>query len=361
MLFRFPRLTFFARALGVLSMALVGSSLWAAEPLEDPKKLCAYFESLGMKAQMHWNKAANGNIWYCQYADEFSSRTTHVRGAQAYIDADEKTVGVGLSIQAIGSNLVRVEVAEKLTDFVQSLYSAHGKPLPAQLPAALKSKTATVVRDGKVDISNSEESLWVSQNVVGLTMKMPATAAQIARLKTEVNPYDTAAMRAMKKQLEGRCDAAIASSGKVMGKASSRQVTLLSASRFLVQQADKGGEFSCQVCDEDDPKINCGSMGVLLSYTPKGGTPMNLPAELDRKCIFNLQRNLMDDDAGSFIDHEIVRNITTQRQETDTRIVYTHSYEGSTYRCVIRKSDFSYSLDEQQGAQWVPIAAGVMW
>lgn len=347
--------------LTALLLACSGSVV-GADFLDDPKSLCGYFESLGMKAQFQWGPAPGGGTYFCQYADEFSGQSTHVRAGQVYVDPAKKTVGLGLSIQSLGANLVRAEAADVLAGYVERFYSAQKRPLPAGLSDMLTTKASATLSDGALTISNTDAKLWESHHVVGASWQRPATAAQLAGVQSSVSAEEKATAAGTQKRLEARCAAAVAASGQGADPATlTRKVTPLSASRILVELSDAKGSYVCQVCDEMDPKVQCGTMGVMLSFRGADGSNVNLPAEIQQKCEYYLQKEMMDGDSGVFIDQAIVRRIRTREVPNDKRYVYEHELDGDSYRCVVRKSDLSFSLEHREAdGTWRGMVGGIM-
>jgi hypothetical protein len=165
--------------------------------------------------------------------------------------------------------------------------------------------------------------------------------------------------------LHNRCTVAIGESGQGADVKALKQTMSvpLGDSGFLFQFTDKaGGVFSCQVCDDDNPALHsCGSMGLDLSYRPKDGEMQRLPAELDRKCTFYLQKEKKSRKSSEFIDHAIAKRIHLVPEHTDSRWVFNMELDGAPYRCVIRKSDGSFKVDEKRGDEWRPIANGILF
>jgi len=164
--------------------------------------------------------------------------------------------------------------------------------------------------------------------------------------------------------LHQRCVTAIAASGQPANVKALKQTTIaLGESGFLFQFADKdGGTFSCQICDDGNPSVHaCGSIGLELSYRPKDGEMQKLPAELDRKCTYFLQKEMKPRGEALFIDHAIVGRIHLTADHTDTRWVYNMELDGNPYRCVIRKSDGTFRVESKRGEDWRPIANGVLF
>ena len=164
--------------------------------------------------------------------------------------------------------------------------------------------------------------------------------------------------------LHARCVAAIDASGQPVDRTSLHETTIpMAESGFIFQFADTaGGTFSCQICDDGNPAVHaCGSIGLELSYRPKDGEMKRLPAELDKKCVYFLQKEMKPHEEALFIDHDIVKRIQVTADHTDTRWVYKMELDGNPYRCVIRKSDGNFRVERQKGDDWRPIAAGILF
>jgi len=178
-------------------------------------------------------------------------------------------------------------------------------------------------------------------------------------------PATTFAAGATQATLRQRCLVAIPASGEAADVKSLKQTLAvpLGDSGFLFQFADRNaGTFSCQICDDANPANHaCASIGLELSYRPKDGEMRRLPAELDRKCTYFLQKESRAPGATPFIDHDMVKRIHVSGDHTDSRWVYNMQLDGKDFRCVIRKSDGSFRVEKQQGDDWKPIANGVLW
>lgn len=166
--------------------------------------------------------------------------------------------------------------------------------------------------------------------------------------------------------LHDRCTAAIAASGQPADPATLKQTVIpLGEQGFIFQFEDAAqGTFSCQACDDGNPAVQaCASIGVELSYRPKDGEMKRLPAEIDRKCTYFLQKEIAQRSGGGtpFVNHDIVRRIHLDAAHTDTRWVYKMELDGDAYRCVVRKNDGNFRLEKHNGADWRPIAAGVLF
>jgi hypothetical protein len=334
----------------------------AADFLADPPALCRFLAVSGMKAQLEWSQPKPGGPYGCQYSDQFSGRTPIVRGGSASVDPTSGEVSLSLVIQALG-DVTHLEAVGAFKPVLAAFYEAQGQSAPDAVLAVVGSKTGEKRRlpNGTVEATSIE--MWEEQRVLGLSFTGKASAATLAAVRRGPTAQERAATATVKKALGERCLAAIADSGQAAARASLKEsATQLSASRYQFQYADPaGGSFSCQVCDEADPKVNCGVMGAMLSYAPKGGEAKALPAELDRKCVFHLQHELMADDSGVFIDQALVARIRVTPAHTDTRWVYRMDLDGKEYRCVIRKSDSSFTVEQHAGRDWHGLVSGIMF
>ena len=129
----------------------------------------------------------------------------------------------------------------------------------------------------------------------------------------------------------------------------------------MMELSDATGSFVCQACDDMDPKVQCGTMGVMLSFRGVDGSHLKLPAEIRQKCEYFLQEETMSGHAGVFIDQAIVRRIRTREVPNDKRYVYEHELDGASYRCVVRKSDLTFSLERRQAdGTWRGMIGGFM-
>ena len=129
---------------------------------------------------------------------------------------------------------------------------------------------------------------------------------------------------------------------------------------FQFTAAD-GGVFSCQFCDDHDPAAACPTMGIDLAYRAAGGELVRLPAELERKCLYDLQQELGTVDERLTIKYDLLERVKTTPSHTDTRFVYAMALDGNDYRCVIRKSDGSYRVEQREGEKWRALAAGTFF
>ena len=347
-------------------MALVASA-WAgtagaADFIADPKAMCAFLAGSGMKAQLEWSRPQADGPYFCKYAEQFSGRTATVRGGSAAVDPSTGEVTLTLVIQAFGGQ-VRVEAAEPLRVLVADFYRAQGQSVPEAVAAIIGSKTAEERKLPAYTAASTAAELWEEQRALGMTFTGRASAATLTAVGRGPSQQEKAATEAVKKALGERCLKAIAESSPASSPAPRPgKATQLSASRYLFEYTDAaGGTYSCQACDEADRKVNCAMLGVLLTHAPKGGSPQSLPAELDRKCVFYLQHELMEGDSGVFIDHARVERTRVTPAHTDARWVYQMVLDGQEYRCVIRKSDWTFRLEGRAGQEWRGLTAGRMF
>jgi len=169
----------------------------------------------------------------------------------------------------------------------------------------------------------------------------------------------------MQDTLHDRCVAAIAASGKNADpKALKVQVTPTGTTGFFFQFEDAaGGTFFCQICDDENPAAldSCGSIGLRLSYRPKDGDGSDLPAELEKKCAYFLQKEVNPRKDPHSTDLAMIKRVHITPDHTDKRWVYQMELDGKPYRCVIRKSDGDFSVDRKNGEDWRPIAGGKLF
>ena len=184
----------------------------------------------------------------------------------------------------------------------------------------------------------------------------PAGASPpVAEPKPRTATGGKAAMRA-------RCLAAVAESGKPSAaKPAAENAYDAGPGNYLFEfKQPEGGSFFCQICD--DSATECLNLGLELSFRPAQGEQERLPAELDRKCVYFLQKEVTKKHRGTMkIDQEIVDRVQVTATHTDARFVYRMALDKAEYRCVIRKSDGNFLVERQQGSEWRPIAAGLMF
>ena len=193
-------------------------------------------------------------------------------------------------------------------------------------------------------LSMRNRTLWLAVAVAGVAIAGPAGAAG-------------------QQALRDRCTAAIDASGHAPPAKGLQETAIpLGEQGFLFQfSAADGGTYSCQVCDDDNPAAPCGSMGLQLSFRPADGELVQLPAELERKCKYFLQKEVKPRSDTRYIDHAMAARIQSTGTTTESRIAYAMQLDGGSYRCVIRRSDGSFRVERQEGEDWRPIAAGVLW
>lgn len=166
-----------------------------------------------------------------------------------------------------------------------------------------------------------------------------------------------------KAALRARCIQAIDSSGARVGGGKLTESAIdLAESGFLFQfEEPGGGTFFCQICDDTNPKVECGSVGLTLNYRPSGGDSKTLPAELDRKCAWHLHREVGDRAGLHKIQHALIARIDVAPAHTDTRWVFNMALDGESYRCVVRRSDGSFRVEHQRGDDWRALAGGIFF
>ena len=165
----------------------------------------------------------------------------------------------------------------------------------------------------------------------------------------------------VKQVLRDRCLAAITAHDPAV-KASTLKETIGMESGgghylFELKQAD-GARYVCQVCDDTNPKADCGTIGLRLAYQPAGGETRDLPAELDRKCAYFLQKEVTKSPA---VNHAVVRRIRITPDHTDRNWLYMMVLDEKDYRCVVRKSDGNFRVEAKTGDTWRPIATGILF
>jgi hypothetical protein len=101
---------------------------------------------------------------------------------------------------------------------------------------------------------------------------------------------------------------------------------------------------------------------LTLNHRPAQGEARALPAELDRKCVYFLQKEVSrKGHTGLAIDKEMVARVQVTPEHTDSRYVFHMNLDGGEYRCVVRKSDGDFRVERHQGNDWKGLAAGVMF
>lgn len=126
---------------------------------------------------------------------------------------------------------------------------------------------------------------------------------------------------------------------------------------FELKQAD-GARFVCQVCDEANPTVDCGMTGLRLAYQPAGGETRDVPAELDRKCAYFLQKEVTRSPA---VNRAVIQRIRIVPDHTDKSWLYMMNLDEKEYRCVVRRSDGNFRVEARNGDTWRPIATGILF
>jgi hypothetical protein len=163
-----------------------------------------------------------------------------------------------------------------------------------------------------------------------------------------------------KQKLRERCLSAIEQS-EVPVKRNALKESLINVTdgHYLFQfNHSDGGVFFCDICDESEG--HCETMGLELSYRPANGENKRLPAELDRKCIYFLQKELSG--GHPEVNHDLVERIgDATPHHTETRWVYEMKLDDNEYRCVIRKTDNNFRVEQKEGDEWRALAAGTLF
>ena len=160
---------------------------------------------------------------------------------------------------------------------------------------------------------------------------------------------------ALEEKLRARCLTAIDESGVAPEQGGLDETLVVPAGEggYLFQWELAGrGTLSCQLCDADNRDYNCASLGLQLSFKPTDADLRDLPAELDRKCVDVLQKDVGDPGPDRWIDHDVVQRIGVEAGHTETRWVYRMTLDGEEYRCVIRKSDGRWRVERRDGEEW---------
>jgi hypothetical protein len=165
----------------------------------------------------------------------------------------------------------------------------------------------------------------------------------------------------VKQVLRERCFAAIAANDPAVKPSTLKETIGMESGGghylFELKQAD-GARFVCQICDEANPAVDCGMLGLRLAHQPAGGETRDLPAELDRKCAYFLQKEVTRSPA---VNRAMVQRIRITPDHTDRSWLYMMNLDEKEYRCVVRKSDGNFRVEAKQGDTWRPIAAGVLF
>ena len=171
-----------------------------------------------------------------------------------------------------------------------------------------------------------------------------------------------AAQAVDKTALRDRCLKAIAESGEAAATAKFTETAIpVGNNAFLFQFAAPDGTFFCQINDDMNPELDFGAMGLNLSFRGTTGDNRQLPAELDKKCLYFLQKEVGLHANPLDVDHDLVNRTKVTPAHTDARWAYQMQLDDQAYRCVIRKSDGTFRVEHQQGAEWRALAAGLLY
>ena len=357
-----PKFLAFLRPLGVLSVLASCAGLASAQDfVAKPRAMCDYMSKAGLRAQFNWGKPQpDAEVYFCQHAEQFASHSHYVGGGRAMVDLAKKEVGLGISVQVMGGERIRLEVRDKLAEYVKDLYKAQGQAVPPRVAQILASETEGPQQVGKLKVEYST-AYWEQHGVLGFTVTSPASPALLAQVGKGPSASEKAATQDLQARLDQRCQKAVAGSGQASTPAQwKRQAHAMGAYGYLFTYDQADGQFTCQVCDELAPGSSCSSMGTMLSFKPTEGSAQTLLSELDLKCVDSLQRRIKDADEKQFIDAELVKRIVVTPMHTDTRWAYRLMLDDEEFRCVIRRSDASYLLERKRGNDWQGVSAGRM-
>jgi hypothetical protein len=164
----------------------------------------------------------------------------------------------------------------------------------------------------------------------------------------------------VKQALRERCLAAIATNDATATPSTLKETIGMDSGggHYLFELKQAGARFVCQVCDEVNPNVDCGMLGLRLSYQPAGGETRDLPAELDRKCAYFLQKEVTRSPA---INRAVIQRIRITPDHTDKSWLYMMNLDEKEYRCVVRKSDGNFRVEAKDGDTWRPIATGILF
>ncbi len=353
-------------------MLLFSAASHANDFMAQPATACDWFAQQGLRASLAWSKPkADQPYWWCQYATQFGGATPfYVRSGRVVLDEKEKKVTVALSVQAMGSDGTRAHAQKALVEFTQAFLRAQGKTYSAEIKAAVEGKTQAIKTASGVEITPGDESIWEKHKVLGFSLSSAASAEALAAAALEPSAADKAREAHLEKTLGERCDAAIRSAsfdGKPGAEFSAykRSGKKASESQYVFDYAEPSGSaYNCRVCDDLNPSVNCGfTIGALIAFEAKDGTNGRVPAELDRKCVGALQKQLKDPSDPRFVDVELVNNIKVDAAHTDKSYVFNLRIkdDANRYRCVIRKNDMSYSVESSaDGRDWRGVVGGRM-
>ena len=102
-------------------------------------------------------------------------------------------------------------------------------------------------------------------------LKLPKQTVLIAILVLMFLP--TLAFSAVKDDLRERCLAAIESSGAGAKRSELKATVMdLPGGKYMFEFKDAaGGSFFCDICEDNNPKVQCGNIGLRLMHRPKDG------------------------------------------------------------------------------------------
>ena len=106
------------------------------------------------------------------------------------------------------------------------------------------------------------------------------------------------------------------------------------------------------------PRLHCPTLGLTLAYQPAGGDTRDLPAELDRKCAYYLQKEVT---RSPVVNRAVVQRIRITPDHTDRNWLYMMTLDEKEFRCVVRKSDGNFRVEAKTGETWRPIATGILF
>ena len=104
--------------------------------------------------------------------------------------------------------------------------------------------------------------------------------------------------------------------------------------------------------------MEAGGGHYLFELKPAGGDTRDLPAELDRKCAYYLQKEVTRSPA---VNRAVVQRIRITPDHTDRNWLYMMTLDEKEFRCVVRKSDGNFRVEAKTGETWRPIATGILF
>lgn len=363
------------RSAGLWALVVLVLAMWqlpvamAADFVHEPQLACDWFKSLGLKTTLSWSRLTDQGDHVCQYSDQFGRGPVgDLRAGKAVLDMKSKKVQIFLSIQSFSQDEDRAY--EALLRFAKAFYAAQGQAYPAQLTDWLLGDSIDDMELRGVTFSQSDEELWRKQHAVAMTLSVPASAAMIQKALRKPSAAELAQQNQLQANLAARCDAAIESAefdGKPALTVSSykRAATKLMEGEYLFEyKQSQKQQYTCRVCADNDEGLNCGfMMGALVEFTAPDAGALPVPAELDRKCVGALQKELQGRQSQQFVDHALVKRIAVLPIHTAKSYVYqlTVAPTQDLYRCVVRKKDLTYQVDRVDGdGHFSGMAAGVM-